>query len=83
MTASAREVSPGPVNTPCKTGGVPTTGARKSTSRLLRIRNAPATIDPMASTIIGTVITAGDSCGCACSSQRLAPVKVMSTIRVM
>ena len=62
---------------------MPTTGARKFTSRLPRIRNAPAPAEPMASTTIGEVITGGASCGCTESSQRRSPVKVISTTRVM
>ena len=82
-SARASAIRPGPVNIPCETGGNPTTGARKSTSRSLMIRNAPAPTDPMARMIIGHVITAGDSCGCARESQRLVPNQVMSIIRVM
>ena len=47
------------------------------------MRNAPAPTEPIASTIIGQVITGGDSCGCAFSSQRRFPYQVMSIIRVM
>ena len=49
---------------PVQSGGTPTTGARKSASRSLMIRNAPAPTEPIASRIIGTVIVSADSCGC-------------------
>ena len=39
--------------------------------------------EPMARIIIGQVITAGDSCGCASAAQRRLPYQVMSIIRVM
>ena len=71
------------VNSPLDAGGVPTTGARKFTSRLSRMRKAPAPAEPMASTTIGEVITGGASCGCTVSSQRRSPVKVISTTLVM
>jgi hypothetical protein len=38
---------------------------------------------PRRSTIIGTVITGGDSCGCTSSAQRFRPKNVMSISRVM
>jgi hypothetical protein len=63
------------------------------------MRNPPAPTEPIASTIIGQVITGGDSCGwkagawpaCAVSSapaaasasQRRLPHQVMNIIRVM
>ena len=43
----------------------------------------PAPTEPTASTIIGTVITAGDSCGWTPSSHRGRPKKVMIISRVM
>ena len=47
------------------------------------MRNAPAPTEPIASTIIGPVITGGDSCGCASGSHRGFPYQVMNIIRVM
>ena len=48
------------------------------------MRNRRAPTEPIASMIIGTVITGGDSCGCCVRppSARF-PKKVMSTMRVM
>ena len=82
-SARTRAAIPAAVTKPCETGGTPTTGARKSCSRSLMMRNPPAPTEPMASTIIGKVITAGDSCGCASAAQRRFPHQVMSIIRVM
>ena len=81
--ANARATRPAVLNTPSEVGGTPTTGARNFCSRSLRIRNAPAPTEPMARTIIGQVITGGDSCGCASGSQRRFPYQVMNIIRVM
>ena len=47
------------------------------------IRNPPATTEPTASRIIGTVMTGGASCGCTLSSQRFSPAKVMNMTRLM
>ena len=81
--ASTSATIPAAVTNPCATGGTPTTGARNFSSRSLMMRNAPAPTEPIASTIIGQVITGGDSCGCASASQRRFPYQVMSIIRVM
>jgi hypothetical protein len=44
----------------------------------------PSRPDPIESTIIGTVIVAGDSCGCTSSVQRFSlPWKVMKNRRDM
>ena len=66
-----------------KAAGLPTTGARKSASRSVTIRNAPAPTEPMASTTIGAVITGGASCGCASAAHRRSPPKVMNMTRDM
>ena len=63
-------------------GAVPTTGARKSTIQS-PIRKTPPRTDSAASTISGTVITEGDSCGWTSLSQRLLVKKVISIRRVM
>ncbi|CNL79507.1 Uncharacterised protein [Mycobacterium tuberculosis] len=43
----------------------------------------PENTDPKASRIIGQVIRAGASCGCAPGAQRFSPKKVISITRVM
>src|SRR5690606_24774296 len=42
----------------------PVTGSSQLTKRSPMLKNAPPNTEPTASTIIGTVITPGDSCGC-------------------
>jgi hypothetical protein len=47
------------------------------------ISRPPASAEPMASIDMGTVITVGDSCGCASAAQRRSPKNVMSIRRLM
>ena len=60
----------------------PVTGARKSTAKSPTMSTPPRT-ERAASTISGTVMIVGDSCGCTPSSQRFSPKKVISISRVM
>ena len=67
----------------CSTSWLLTTGASQETKRFpLESRNPEAT-DPIAKIAIGPHIKKGDSCGCAFSSQRFAPVKVRIITRVI
>ena len=63
--------------------GSPNTGSSQSASGNSETSRKPAATEPTASTIIGTVMTGGDSCGCTPSSQRGRPKKVISISRVM
>ena len=64
--------------------GSPNTGASQSASGASCTRTNPAATEPTASTTIGSVMTAGDSCGCTPpSSHRGLPKKVSSISRVM
>ena len=58
----------------------PARASRRSSRRAAAGRRAT---ESAASTISGTVITLGDSCGCTPSSQRFSPKKVISISRVM
>ena len=60
----------------------PTTGASQSVIQSPSSSRPPST-ESAASTISGTVITFGDSCGCTSSAQRFSLKKVMSISRVM
>lgn len=46
-------------------------------------RIAPSPTEPAASTIIGTVMVGGASCGWSCADQRALPWKVMKNSRDM
>ncbi len=56
---------------------VPVDGSSQSWNPLLITSRPPSTTDPTARTIIGTVISGGDSCGWASSGQRRRPRNVM------
>ena len=71
----------GATNSSCSSSG-PTTGSSQSTIQSLSSSTPPNT-DRAASTISGTVITGGDSCGWAPVAQRFSPRNVMSITRVM
>src|SRR3712207_4042170 len=63
--------------------GSPNTGSSQPESGKTDTSRAPAATEPTARTIIGAVITDGDSCGCTPSSHRGRPKKVMSISLVM
>ena len=64
-------------------GVSPTTGASQLVMMPVGPRIRPRKAEPRASTIIGTVMVSGDSCGCWSSSQRFSPWKVMKNRRDM
>ena len=69
--------------TECSGLAYPVTGSNQcSMSPTNNIAKPPKT-DPNAKTIIGIVITAGDSCGCTSSFQRASPKNVIAIIRVI
>ena len=59
--------------------------ARQVSAKLSENLKQQVVVDnrPGASTIIGTVMVSGDSCGCWSSSQRFSPWKVMKNRRDM
>ncbi len=63
--------------------GSPTTGASQFCRPPPRVSRKPETTEPTASTTIGPVMVAGDSCGCTSAVQRRLPKKVMAIRRVM
>ena len=61
----------------------PTTGSNQCCSVPPIASSPPEATEPIAKRIIGHVISFGDSCGCAFSSQRFSPKNVMIITRVM
>ena len=76
-------VSTGTGTTVLSSDGAPTTGSSQCCMALVGPSTRPSAPEPTASTISGTVITSGDSCGCTSSVQRRLPWKVMRNSRVM
>ena len=60
-----------------------TTGSSQCSSVPPTASNAPAPTEPIASTTMGAVMTAGDSCGWVSGFQRRSPKKVSNITRVM
>ncbi len=62
---------------------LPTTGSSQCSSVPPMANAPPDATEPIANTIIGHVMTFGDSCGCASGAQRFSPKNVISITRVM